>query len=206
LLGITCVKNLKNCKKISDILGNCSSCYSGYKMIANACILCDFTNCLTGMSSVISNVCTCTQCNLGFYLPVASVVCTACTTPNCGVCSVLNVCTQCKSNFYLTGVTCTLSTASNCLIASTAVSTCGTCNNRYYLGSNNLCYSCQSSCSKCSSQFTCISCDPNFYLHPNNYCIIMPNNCVAVTVSTGICTLCLHGYFLVAGVCQTCSI
>ncbi len=37
LIGISCVQNIKNCKKIIDIHGNCSSCYPGYITNAGGC-------------------------------------------------------------------------------------------------------------------------------------------------------------------------
>ncbi len=32
LVGISCIQNIKKCKKIADVVGNCAQCYPGYRL------------------------------------------------------------------------------------------------------------------------------------------------------------------------------
>ena len=155
LVGITCIKNVKNCRKISDIYGNCSQCYDGYTISSGSCVQCTFTGCLAANQTVLSNVCTCTECDSGYYL--TSPTCTACSTTNCAVCPG-DTCSSCVTGFWLNGATCSASTASNCKTASTAT-LCSVCNDGYYKGSDDLCYNCQANCLKCTDRYTCTLCN-----------------------------------------------
>ena len=136
LVGITCVANSKSCKKIADIHGNCSSCYPEYRLdpSTGGCELCDFTGCLVANSSVVSQVCTCTECDRGYYLLGAT--CVACTTANCAVCP-SDTCSACLPGYYFNGASCAVSSAANCLGAKLNSATlCATCMRGYFRGSD----------------------------------------------------------------------
>lgn len=201
LVGITCIRNTKNCRKIADIFANCSTCYDGYTLTAGTCTLCPFTGCKPTNTSVVVNVCTCTACLAGYYLSGPS--CLACSTANCASCPG-NTCATCLSGFYLNGAICSASTATNCLTAATAA-TCAICNSNYYLGTNNLCYSCQANCLTCTSRFVCSACSVGFFL-VGGACVAEPTNCVVVSSSTQKCTLCSYGYYLYEGYCLACKV
>jgi hypothetical protein len=199
LVGISCVLNSNNCKKISDVLGNCGTCYPGYTMSAsNACVQCPFTGCTPANSSVVSNVCTCTLCSSGYYLGAGAVVCSSCPL-HCSVCPA-GTCSQCMSGYYLSGGSCLPASVSNCLVYASS-STCTTCNQQYYLGSDNLCYKCQVNCQICTNRFTCTSCQVGFYMHPSHYCVTLPSYCLNFDISLLQCTLCSYGYYLSNGFC-----
>ena len=205
MVGISCILNIKKCKKIADINGNCAQCYTGYTLTNNYCVQCLFTGCIAANSSIVNNVCTCTSCSLGYYLPSGSIMCSPCSTLNCVICPT-NICTNCLTGFYWNGASCAVSTVANCFIAATAT-TCNTCMSRYFKGSSNLCYSCQSSCKTCSTRFRCSECDANYYLHPIDlFCVKLPNNCLNFSTTTNMCSTCQHGYYLNSGYCQECSI
>lgn len=176
LVGITCIHNIKSCRKILDIQGNCLNCYDGYTLTAGSCVACPFTGCKTGSTSVVSNVCTCSDCINGYYLN--SGACTACSTTNCASCPG-NTCASCLTGFYLNLGACTASVVSNCLTYANAA-TCSVCNPSYYKGTDNLCYACQSHCLTCTTRYTCTSCAAGYYLATNNACNAMPSNCVAL--------------------------
>ena len=179
LVGISCIQNSNKCKKIADVLGNCASCYDlyVYNSATKACDQCLFTGCVPANSLVVANVCTCTLCDVGYYLPVGSGTCSACSgVLNCATCTSASVCTSCIAGYYLASPsTCTSSSVSNCYRYANA-STCFTCLDQFYLGSNNLCYACQANCLKCTNRFTCTSCNVGYYLS-SNICIKMPNYC-----------------------------
>lgn len=202
LVGITCVPNANSCRKIADIYGNCSLCYSNYVLTAGSCVACTYSGCVLANSSVLANVCTCTVCLSGYYLPVASAACSACSTLNCAYCP-LNVCSKCVAGFYWGGASCLASTSPNCLVASTA-SLCSVCQPGYYLGSNSLCFSCQSNCLLCTGRFVCSSCSNGQYLK-GGVCVSQPSNCASLA-SNGTCSLCNYGYYLTEGVCLSCLI
>ncbi len=107
-------------------------------MTANTCVQCTYTGCEPTSASVVSNVCTCTNCASGYYLPTASVVCSPCSLANCAVCP-LDTCTVCISNYYLNGGVCTNSPINFCLV-STDATNCNTCIDGYYLGTDFQCY------------------------------------------------------------------
>lgn len=203
LVGITCIKNTKNCRKIADIYANCSVCYDGFIVSSGACVACAFTGCLPANSTVVSNVCTCTVCSSGYYLVGA--ICTPCSTANCASCPG-NTCASCKTGFFFSTGTCSASTAANCLTASSA-SLCSVCLDSYYLGTNNLCYSCQAHCLKCTGRYTCTQCNTagGYYLHSTNTCLAMPANCVALAADYT-CKLCSYGYYIYYGYCVPCNV
>lgn len=201
LVGITCIKNIKSCRKISDIYGNCSVCYDGYTITGGACVQCAFTGCKSGFTSVVANVCTCTACNSGYYLSGGA--CLACSTANCATCPG-NVCATCIVGKYLNVGSCDPSSAGNCLTAATAL-TCSVCNDGFYLGSDNLCYRCQSNCLLCLGRFSCTICAFGYFLHSNGACAMMPSNCVALDVAFG-CKLCEYGYYVYNGYCIPCKV
>ena len=152
MVGITCILNTKSCRKISDIFGNCSQCYSGYTVTAGSCTLCPFSGCdltNTTTAGVVANVCTCTACSSGFYL--SGVACLACTATNCDTCPT-NTCNKCKTGFHLSVTSCISNSLTNCLTSASS-SACTTCANAYYKGTDNLCYSCQTNCLKCLGRF-----------------------------------------------------
>ncbi len=195
MIGISCIANSKSCKKISDIYGNCSSCYPGYITNAGSCVQCPFTGCLAANSTVVNNVCTCTLCGSGYYL--TGVTCTPCSTVNCSVCP-SNVCSACITNYYFINSTCQPATAPNCLQSKPASSTlCSICNDGYFVGSDFICYLCQVNCLLCSSRFVCTKCVANTMLI-NGICVNYPSNCAEAAISGSrlICTLCNHGYYL----------
>lgn len=175
MVGISCVKNINSCKRISSISGSCSKCYDGYTISPTlTCVQCPFTGCKPANTSVsASNTCQCTDCLSGYYL--SGVNCLACSTANCAVCPG-NVCSSCLPNFYFSTPNCLPSTAANCLVAASAL-TCHTCNNAYYLGSDNTCYSCQTNCLLCTNRFTCTSC-ADFYQLQAGYCVKYPSHCI----------------------------
>lgn len=201
LVGITCIQNVKNCRKISDIYGNCSQCYSNYQLGNGSCTLCAFTGCVAANSSVLNNVCTCTLCSTGYYL--SGVVCTVCSTAFCSTCPT-NVCSTCIAGYYLNGGVCSVSALSNCLTATATI--CTVCQPGYYKGTNNLCFNCQSTCATCTGRFVCTSCITNYYLHgPQQSCLPMPSNCLTLDTNYN-CNLCSYGYFLSNYYCLPCKI
>jgi len=123
LVGITCISNLKNCRKILDINGNCNQCYSGYTLTAGSCVLCPYTGCRSTNTSVVLNVCTCSECQSGFYL--SGVNCLACTVSNCATCTA-STCNQCNPGFHLNANACVSNILTNCKV-STSASACTTC-------------------------------------------------------------------------------
>lgn len=202
LVGITCILNSKSCRKISDIYGNCSQCYSGYTLTAGACTQCAFTGCDLTTASVVSNVCTCTACLTGYYLSGAN--CVACAALHCSACTV-GGCTTCAQGYHLNTGSCVSNALAHCLVSTTS-SACTTCQDGYYKGSNSLCYACQSTCATCTARFVCTSCSNNYYLNSNTHsCVQMPNNCLALD-SNYVCTLCQYGYFLSNGFCLACKV
>lgn len=143
-MGISCVHNLKSCKKVSDIYGNCSSCYPNYISNLGSCQACPYTGCVLSSSSVVSNICTCTQCLSGYYL--TGVTCTPCSTVNCAICAG-DVCSACVQGYYFNGGVCALATVGNCLQAKSGSATlCAICNTGYYKGTDELCYACPGNC------------------------------------------------------------
>lgn len=174
-MGITCVANSKSCKKIADIYGNCSTCYPNYIIVTGGCQVCPYTGCTLTAASVVNNVCTCTQCNRGYYLTAPT--CTPCTsTPNCAVCPG-NVCSACMPGYYFSGGACLVASALNCLQSKSGSATlCSICNDGYFLGTNELCYQCQQNCLICTSRLTCTSCTANTKLSAG-YCLTYPSNC-----------------------------
>ena len=200
LVGISCIRNLKNCKKIADVQGNCATCYPGYIMTPTfTCQQCPFIGCKVLNSTVVNNVCTCTECDVGYYLPPASVVCSPCTnTASCAVCP-LNSCTKCLPGFYLSGATCLPAVVANCLVLASAT-TCQTCMDPYYLGTDNLCHLCQQDCLKCTGRFTCTKCAIDHYLD-QGACVKLPDNCYEFDPTTKNCILCKHGFYLHQGFC-----
>lgn len=201
LVGITCILNAKSCRKINDIYGNCSSCYSGYVITAGACVVCTFTGCVPANSSVVSNTCTCTLCSSGYYLNLG--VCSTCTTLHCATCPG-NTCATCVTGYYYSAGSCLVSAVSNCQTTATSL-TCAICASSYYLGSNNLCYACQANCQTCSSRFVCITCAPNYFLHSTGSCVAMPTNCISL-MANFTCSLCNYGYYLSNGYCLACQV
>lgn len=202
LVGITCILNAKSCRYISDIYGNCSSCYSGYTLTAGACVACPFTGCNPTLASVAGNVCTCTGCLSGYYL--TGVTCTICAAAQCSVCTVAG-CTVCKQGYHLTGATCTSNALVNCLISASSAA-CTTCAAGSYKGSNNLCYLCQNNCATCTARFVCSTCNANYYLNTvSKSCVPYPSNCLQIS-ATYLCTLCSHGYYLSSGYCLPCDV
>lgn len=116
LVGISCIQNIKNCKKIADIQANCATCYDGYIMTPSfTCQLCPFLGCKPAGKKVLNNVCSCTDCDVAFYLPIGQVICQACSTANCAFCPG-NICSKCLPNFFLSGVICTPALVANCLV------------------------------------------------------------------------------------------
>jgi hypothetical protein len=200
LVGITCILNAKSCRKINDIYGNCSSCYSSYTLTAGSCVLCPFTGCVAANASVVNNTCTCTLCNSGYYLNAGS--CTACTTLQCATCP-SNTCSNCLTGYYLSVGSCLSTVVANCKITATS-STCNTCMTGFYLGSNNLCYACQTNCLICTARFVCTSCADNYFLQATS-CVAMPTNCIALATNYT-CSLCGYGYYLSNGYCLACKV
>ena len=208
LVGISCVHNTKSCKKISDIYGNCSSCYDGYYLQAGACTLCaTFTGCDSATATVLANVCTCTACDPGYYL--VGVVCQPCSVAQCSLCPA-NACSRCLPGLYFSGGTCASSTATNCLVAKAgSASLCAECNSGYFLGSSETCFQCQENCLSCTDKYTCSECASGWSLTEVAgsslwACVEFPSNCVAV--GEGACVLCEHGFYLESGVCLECSV
>jgi proprotein convertase subtilisin/kexin type 5 len=202
LVGITCIQNVKSCRKISDIYGNCSQCYSGYKITSGACVQCSFTGCDLTTATVTSNVCTCVGCLSGYYL--TGVTCTACADIHCTTCTAAG-CTICNQGYYLTGITCTANALSNCAV-SLSVSVCTTCAVGFYKGSDNLCHACQSTCATCTARFVCTTCIANYFLNTTSHsCVQMPSNCLTLS-ATYACTLCQYGYYLSNGFCLACKV
>lgn len=191
LVGITCIANIKNCRKIADINANCSSCYSGYTLNSGTCTLCAFTGCVAVNASVVGNVCTCTLCQSGYYLTAPT--CTACSALHCTTCPA-NTCTVCAQGYHLSGAACVSNALTNCLVSASSVA-CTTCVDGYYKGTNNLCFSCQPNCQKCTARFTCSLCAANYFLHSSGSCVQMPSNCLALAANQT-CTLCGYGYYL----------
>jgi hypothetical protein len=69
LLSVSCVYNVKSCRRLTSIAGDCITCYSGYYLnSSNACVQCALTGCVPANSTVLSNVCTCTMCLPGYQL------------------------------------------------------------------------------------------------------------------------------------------
>ena len=134
LVGISCVQNTKSCKKIADIDGNCSMCYDGYTIQNMECVQCPFTGCKSGATSVVGNVCTCTDCDPGYYLN--GNVCTPCTLSDCSVCP-SDVCSACISGKYFSAGTCQIATVTNCAESKTnSITLCAICNDGYYKGTD----------------------------------------------------------------------
>lgn len=174
MVGISCIANTKNCKKIADIFGNCSSCYPNYIIQAGGCVPCTFTGCDLASAAVVNNVCTCTACVRGFYL--TGVTCTACPTTNCAICAG-GVCSACLSGYFFSAGTCAAATVTNCLESKPASATlCSICRDGFFKGSDELCYACQANCLKCSDRFTCTSCAASTQL-VGNACLNYPANC-----------------------------
>lgn len=190
-----------------DIHGNCSVCYDGYVLTAGECVQCDFTGCQIENSTVVSNVCTCTECMPGYYLD-GSGVCQPCSTTQCSVCP-NNVCSQCLPGFYFNAGSCSVFLSANCQVAQTSSSTlCSVCMDGFYLGSNQMCYGCQTGCLFCTDKWTCTTCDVGRKLI-SGYCVAYPSHCLDVEVvdtNSVSCLLCEHGYYLSNGICLECSV
>ena len=146
-----------------------------------------------------------TQCGVGYFLSVASGICTKCTSP-CATCD--TTATKCLSCIQNVTTNKYYSIDNTCL---------NVCPDGFYAESGNICTSCSLSCTTCTADpYTCTSCSGSNFLNsntktcglssscpPNTYSDVASHLCKSCDVSCSECTAlstncstCATGYII----------
>jgi hypothetical protein len=195
----SCVPVDPLCKTYSQN-GACLSCYPGYSINGQRCIV-------SGQQDPFCNSFSsggiCTGCSSGYYLSSSNGVCTQ-LNPLCKTSDLSNgACIDCYPGYSISGNTCIVAAAVNIpYCAQINGNACVACISGYYV-SAGICALVNVLCATYDqSNGNCLSCIPGFVFQSGQ--CIMPSlgidvNCAQYTNSY--CTQCLGGYALINYVC-----
>lgn len=198
------------CKECSTVYSNCIDCYEGFYLKGSSCLKCDDKLCA---KCVYEQGYKCTECQSGYSVYESDGLCKKC-DETCNTCKgpENNKCTSCSDGYFAPpqsdstqGFTCS-GCATNCKTChGTTISECDECDDGYFK-SDNQCLSCSKNCSTCSGTRTnCTSCPGGFYLK-DSVCLSCAENCLTCTGPESYeCNVCVEGYILYSGTCQTCQ-
>jgi hypothetical protein len=208
LMNNQCVANIKSCKVMGSVAGDCSECYfegpdSYYKLANGDCVKCDQVGC-----KAYSTSCQCLECQNGYRY--VNNLCVACQNLHCIKCQVdVQSCERCATYYGLFSSACIRCAKTNCLNCDGDYTLCKLCEDGYYLSAGS-CFLCQANCLLCESNTKCTQCAPGTYLQANGRCKVKPTNCLEVDSkylgdNVAVCRKCAYGYQVVEGNCYPCS-
>ena len=231
-LCIVCALNCASCS--TSATNGCTTCNSGYYLVAGQCLSCSSTTatqvggisytgiagcsaCTSPAGSITSPVCT--ACQGGYTLGGTPALCSICqlsssSVVGCNSCTAAGICQSCSSGNIIANAvassvfTCATTGATdiaNCFQqAAGGAGSCAICQAGYYLSSSTSCLICATGCSICSASATCTSCQSGYFLSGST-CTACSTSCQACT-SASACTLCNNGFYLTsAAACAACS-
>mgnify|MGYP003420376681 CR=1 FL=1 len=206
--------------KIIDNNGNCLFCFRDQYLVNSACVSIPSGKTISNCNIYNSDL-TCYECDSTFAPNSTNTLCLIGNTSfNCNIFKTSNTCSTCNSNMYLNSNSVCVGLA-NC-VAFNSSNVCIECSPGYYLlQSTDGSVTCQSviasqivlNCAVYDSLQKCSYCSTGYVLSTDRLTcskfssnLIIDANCKYTLENSGnYCNICTDGFYLVNGVCKTCS-